>query len=360
MDMRKLEPKTMRENYLRAARFNYPFFIPSFVSIPVSTWKRYGDKLAGIVEKHKLLFPWFRREMLNLEAYPKRPPTYRDEWGCVWRYTVDGLQGIVVENPLKDWSTIERFEPPDPELGLPREGEPPIPWSEVEAFTRSVKESGGLVVGFMPHGFLFLRLTYLRGYLNFLKDLATGPPQLERLVDTVVEYNVEVVKRLLRLGVDVVSFGDDLGTQHGLPYSPASFRRYLLPGYKRIFSEVKKKGVVVRLHSDGYVMDIASDLVSAGVEVLNIQDRLNGIDRMELELKGKVALEVDVDRQRLLPFGSPREIDWYVKETIRRLGSRRGGLLFSAEVLHDVPLENIKALLDALEKYSELHMSLPE
>lgn len=360
LGMRELDPKTMKDNYLRAVSFNYPFFIPSFVSIPLCTWRRYGDKLVRIVEKRKLLFPWFRKELLNLEAYPRRPPVYRDEWGCVWRYTVDGLQGIVVENPLKDWSMLERFKPPDPELGLPREGEPPIPWSEVEAFIRSVKESGGLAVGFMPHGFFFLRLTYLRGYLNFLRDLVTEPPQLERLVDMVVEYNVEIVKQLLRLGVDVVSFGDDLGTQHGLPFSPFSFRRHLLPGYRRIFSEVKRKGVVVRLHSDGYVMDIADDLVSAGVDVLNIQDRLNGVDLMERKLKGKVALEVDVDRQRLLPFGSPREIESYVKETIKRLGSRRGGLLFTAEVLHDVPLRNIEALLQALERYSELHRSLPE
>jgi uroporphyrinogen-III decarboxylase len=106
-------------------------------------------------------------------------------------------------------------------------------------------------------------------------------------------------------------------------------------------------------------MDIAGDLVSAGVDILNIQDRVNGIERMERELKGKVALEVDVDRQRLLPFGTPREIEAYIKSVVLKLGSRRGGLLFSAEVLHDVPLRNIEALLDSLEKYAELHKSLP-
>ena len=358
--MKGFDPKTMRDNYLRAVKFNYPHLIPSFVSIPLSTWKKYGEKLIKIVERRKLLFPWFKREMLNFEEFPRRPPIYKDEWGCTWKYAIDGLQGVVVENPLKDWKMMECFEPPDPDLGLPREGEPPIPWSEVEAFIRSVKEVGGLAVGFMPHGFFFLRLTYLRGYLNFLKDLVTQPSQLERLIEMVVEYNVEVVRKLLRLGVDVVSFGDDLGTQHGLPFSPSSFRRYLLPGYKRIFAEVKRKGVVARLHSDGYIMDVAGDLVSAGVDVLNIQDVLNGIERMERELKGKVALEVDIDRQRLLPFGTPREIEAHVRNIVLKLGSKRGGLLFSAEVLHDVPMKNIEALLDSLEKYAEFHKRLPE
>ncbi|MEM1871302.1 MAG: hypothetical protein QW517_09315, partial [Thermofilaceae archaeon] len=70
----------------------------------------------------------------------------------MWKYTVDGLQGVVVKHPLSDWSKMKDFKPPDPEAGLPREGEPPIPWSEVEAFVKSIKEMGGLVVGFMPHG----------------------------------------------------------------------------------------------------------------------------------------------------------------------------------------------------------------
>lgn len=358
MHAKSLDPAFLRDNYLKAISFNCPSFIPCFVSIPFSTWKRYGEKLVSIVEKHKVIFPWFRREMVNSFFPPPKPPVYKDEWGCVWRFTTEGLQGIVVENPLKSWADFKKFKPPDPDLGLPREGEPPIPWSEVEAFIDNVKMSGGLVVGFMPHGFLFLRLTYIRGYLNFLKDLAQGSSHLEDLVEMVVDYNVEVVKRLVKLGVDIVNFGDDLGVQHGLPYSPTAFRHYLLPGYRRVFKEVKRRGAKVRLHSDGYVMDIAGDLVSVGVDVLNIQDKVNGLERMERELKGKVAIDVDLDRQQLLPFGTPQQIETHILEIVRRLGSRRGGLLFSAEVLHDVPLRNIEVLLKALEKNMTLHNSL--
>lgn len=348
--------RIFRENYLKAVNFDYPWFIPSFVSIPPPTWRKYREKLEKIVEKHRLIFPGFRRGMINYDI-PTRPSfTYKDEWGCVWRYTVDGLQGIVVEAPLKDWSKLKDLKIPDPELGLPREGEPPIPWSDVETLIGRVKSLGGLTIGFMPHGFLFLRLTYLRGYLNFLRDLVTQPPQLEELISIVTEYNVEVVKKLVRLGVDIISFGDDLGIQKGFPYPIQKFRQYILPSYKRIFSEAKRKGAKVRLHTDGYVMDIAEDIVSSGVDVLNIQENINRVEVIKNSLKGKVAIDVDVDRQRLLPFGTPREIDTRVKRIIQELSFKRGGLLFTAEVLQDVPLSNIEALLNALEKHSKLHL----
>lgn len=353
----ELTPQFIRENYYRAVEFRYPLFIPSFVSIPVPTWRKYGEKLSRLVEKHRLLFPWFNREFFDVQKLPRKPSVFKDEWGCVWRFPIDGLQGIVVKHPIDEWEKLKSFKAPDPDLGLPREGEPPISWDEVESFIRSVKDVGGLAVGFMPHGFLFLRLTYLRGYLNFLKDLVLKPPQLEVLIDMVVEYNVAVVKRLTRLGVDVISFGDDLGAQTGLPFSPLAFRRHLLPGYRRIFAEARRKGAKVRLHSDGYIMDIASDLIAAGVDVLNLQDRVHGLEMLS-KLKGRVAIEVDIDRQKLLPFGSPKSIEEHIRSVVFTLGSRRGGLLLSAEVLHDVPFNNIEALFDALERFSTAHRSI--
>lgn len=355
----ELKPRDIRENYMRAVKFMYPRYTPCIIAFPPPTWRKYGEKLGELLESHKLLFPGFRREVAMYSALSTHPLSFKDEWGCLWRRTVDGLQGVVIENPLKDWGKLRELRPPDPDLGLPREGEPPIPWEEFEEFMKAVKSVGGLVVGFMPHGFLFLRLTYLRGYLNLLKDLIFEPPQLENLINIVTEYNVEVVRRIVRMGVDVVSFGDDLGTQAGLPFSPGKFRRLLLPSYERIFAEARRGGALVRFHSDGYVMDVAGDLVSAGVDVLNIQVDLNGLDRVEAELKGRVAIEAILDTQRLLPFGNPHAIDAYVRKLIVELGSRRGGLLLNAEVLHDVPLENIAALLDALERYSDLHRELP-
>jgi len=352
--------KQFRTDYLKTITFSYPLHIPSIVSILPSTWNKYREELEEIVLQHKLLFPTFRKGIINFDNIFtfRKGQTFIDEWGCVWKFSVDGLQGIVVKNPLENWDALERLKPPSIEIGLPREADTPIPWDAYEDFIERVKRAGGLTVGMMPHGFLFLRLSYLRGYVNLLKDIYYESSKLEKLIDILTNYNLSLVKRLIKLKVDIISFGDDLGTQDRLPFSPQKFRKILLPAYKKIFDEVKKNHILIRFHSDGYIIDIVEDLIAAGVNVVNLQDRVNGIEKIKEKIKEKAAIELDIDRQYLLPFGTPQEIRSHIKNAILTLGLKRGGLLFSAEISQDVPLSNIKALFDALEENANLHLTL--
>jgi len=106
----------------------------------------------------------------------------------------------------------------------------------------------------------------------------------------------------------------------------------------------------VRLHTDGRVMEVADQLLEAGVNILNIQDRVNGLENIERLLKGRVCIDLDIDRQHLIPYGTPAQIREYVREVVRRLGSERGGLMLYAEVHPPTPLENIEALAQALSE----------
>jgi len=84
--------------------------------------------------------------------------------------------------------------------------------------------------------------------------------------------------------------------------------------------------------------------------IVNPQIRANGLDRLAQECKGKVCVNLDLDRQ-LFPFATPDEIDAHVREAAQALGSDQGGLMLHAECEPDVPLENIRAVCDALERY---------
>jgi len=53
---------------------------------------------------------------------------------------------------------------------------------------------------------------------------------------------------------------------------------------------------------------IAEDLVRADVSVLNLQDSVNGIDNIRRKFKGKVCIDLDIDRQKILPFGKHQDI----------------------------------------------------
>ena len=354
------DPRKRRENFLKAVEFKKPWWIPCRVGFSMATWSKYRNKLGELLLRHPKIFPEFKKGSIRFDEFGirRKGNIFIDEWGCVWKFSINGLQGQVVKHPLKDWKALNKLKVPDPDAGLPREGDTIVSWDRVREHVERAKKRGDLVIVGMPHGFFFQRLYYLRGFNNLLRDFIKGDERIWKLIDLLTEYNIELVKRILRFNVDVISFGDDLGTQDRMPISPRMFRRYIFPSYKKIFNLVRSHNVHVRLHSDGHVIEVADQLIEAGVSILNIQDRVNGLNNIRDICKGKVCIDLDVDRQYILPFGEPHQVKEHIRKAILTLGSKRGGLMFVADVYPDVPLENIEALCSAFEEYMQLHLKL--
>jgi len=352
---------TRRENYLRAADFRRPEYIPAVVNIFWPVWNTYREELERIARSYALLFPDYGRYAVHYEE--KRgviyvDEFYRDPFGCIWRFRIKGYQGQVVGHPLDDWRKLRDYSFPDPDDGLPVEGGGLRPWEEVFEEMDRAKEAGELVVAPMPHGFFFQRLYYLRGFRNLMRDFILKPPEIYELVEALTRFYEELARRVARLKPDIVVFGDDLGMQDRMPISPRTFREFIYPAYRRVFGLLRSRGIHVYLHTDGHVVEVLDQLVETGVSVLNVQDRVNGVNNLRRLLKGRVCIDLDVDRQRLLPRGSPREIREYIRRVILELGSRRGGLMFTAGIYSDTPPENVDALASALEDYARLHREL--
>ncbi|MGQ9629849.1 MAG: hypothetical protein ACUVXI_05965 [bacterium] len=55
------------ENYLRAAEFKRPEWIPCHVSIMPATWRKYREDVEGIVLRHPKIFPDYKRGDKNFD-----------------------------------------------------------------------------------------------------------------------------------------------------------------------------------------------------------------------------------------------------------------------------------------------------
>jgi hypothetical protein len=106
------------------------------------------------------------------------------------------------------------------------------------------------------------------------------------------------------------------------------------------------------MHSDGDIRDLVDDLIDGGVEIINLQDLVNGIDWIAERLAGKVCVDLDIDRQRITPFGTPTRIDAHIREAVEKIGTPQGGLMMTFGFYPGTPLENAEAVMDAMEKYS--------
>ena len=339
-------------NLLRTIAFDRPEWTICHVSLMPATWMKYREALEELVLAHPRIFPGTRRGSRDFDAVGGdvlyEPGRHTDCWGAVWDNVERGLSSLPVRHPLEDWSAWESYRRPDPmtdDTFGPR-GD----WEEVRRGFEAARARGDLAAGGgLQHGFMYMRLYYLRGFEGLMMDFATDEPRVWELIAMVEGYNSAVIRKQVELGAEYMSFGDDLGLQRSLPISPAMWRRFIKPSYVRMFEPCRRRDIPVYLHSDGHILEIIGDLIEAGVRVINPQVRANGLAGLAEAARGKVAINLDLDRQ-LFPFATPGEIEEHVVEAFEALHSPAGGLMLSAEAEPDVPLANIDALCTALER----------
>jgi uroporphyrinogen decarboxylase len=349
-------PMTPSENLRRAVRFEKPDWIPMTFHINPACWNRYPhDALQELMVDHPLLFPGFQpveRVEPRFSPVQLRDHPYTDGWGCIWETTEDGITGTVHRHPLADWNDFETYEPPDPEIS---NGLVPVDWDGQAGQMRAAKARGELVQAGLRHGHTFLQLIDIRGYENLMFDMADEEPRLWKLIELIETFNLALIDRYIELGADWIGYAEDLGMQVGPMLSPDHFRKYIKPSYQRLMAPAREKSLIVHMHSDGDIRTLVDDLIDGGVEVINLQDLVNGIDWIADQFAGKVCIDLDIDRQDIVPRGTPEQIDALIREEVEKLSTPRGGLMMIHGMYPGEPLENAKALMDAMEKYAGYH-----
>lgn len=177
-------------------------------------------------------------------------------------------------------------------------------------------------------------------------------PHLYDLIEQLTEFNLAIVKRFINNGCSLMAYPEDLGMQIGPMVSPEHFRRYIKPAYQKLMKPARDAGIAIQMHSDGDIRLLADDLIDSGVQSINLQDSVNGIDWIAERFRGKVCVDLDIDRQNITPHGTPEMIDNLIKEEITKIATPKGGLALTYGLYPGVPEENIIALMDALEKYA--------
>ncbi len=148
--------------------------------------------------------------------------------------------------------------------------------------------------------------------------------------------------------------GTDFGQQQGPFISPASYRRLYKPFHRRVNDWIHEHTPwKTFIHSCGSVVAFLDDFVEAGFDILNpVQCSAVGMDPATLKQKYGANLTFwggGVDTQKTLPFGSPDEVRWEVRERIR-VFSAGGGFVFNTvhNVQAGVPVSNLLALYEAV------------
>ena len=282
---------------------------------------------------------------------PLPPDAFVNEWGIG---IVPGSTSNYADyiHPLRNISsTVELEDYPFPDVLDDSR------WEGIADKVAEWHERGYAVGGGIPHysGTLFECAWILRGMENLLADFLLHPELASALLDRLTASGIESATRLARVGIDILTTGDDVGTQRGMMMSPALWRKWLKPRMREIIAAAKtvNPDLLVFYHSDGNIEPIIPELIEIGVDILNpVQPECMDPARLKREYGNYLAFWGTIGTQTTMPLGTPEEVKAVVRERIETVGKGGGLLLAPTHVLEpDVPWENIVAFIEAVDEY---------
>lgn len=198
---------------------------------------------------------------------------------------------------------------------------------------------------------LFEMAWHLTGLEKYMTGMLCEEPWIEPLNDRVEEWSTGLALQLVRLGVDAIWFGEDLGSQTSTLISPEDWRIRFKSRHKRMIETLRKVNpdIIIIMHSDGAVAPLIDDFTEIGVDVYNpVQPNVEGSDPQELKDKfgNRICFFGGIDQQSLLPSGNMQLIIDEIRKRISILGKDRGYLLAPAHILQaDVKAETIERMI---------------
>ena len=330
---------TSRERVRRTLTFRSPDRIPRDLWMLGTVPRRHKAELQAILERFPGDFVYAPvRYGPNLRAKGSTGDLigHTDEWGCRFDVLEEGVHGEVREPILSDWNALAGLTPPESLLEGLNVSSSHAFYGETDKFVLC----GSTVQPFQ-------RLLFLRGFANAMEDLAHEPGELHYLLEMLHDFFLRELKLLAPASADAITFKDDWGTQTSLIISPKKWRRLFKPMYAEYCRIIHEAGKFVFFHSDGQISSIYPDLIEVGVDAINSQLFCMDIEGLAARHKGQITFWGEIDRQHVLPYGTPDDVYVAVRRVRSALDDGSGGVIAQCEWGNDNTAENIAAVFEA-------------
>lgn len=242
--------------------------------------------------------------------------------------------GLYFDQVHHPYENVETFEDID-NIPIPEITDEELAYLEKEAKRLYEETDKAILAAFGGNIFEAGQINW--GYEKFYIDLAINKDLvhywLNKLTDAYIR-DLEKFMNAVGKYINVIQFGDDLGTQEAPQISVNMYREMIKPYHQRQYEYVRNNypHVKVFLHSCGAIYDLLPDLIDAGVEILNpVQISAKGMNpsRLKKEFgKDLVFWGGGADMQGLVNAGTLEQIRQHTRELIETF-SPGGGYVFN-------------------------------
>ena len=353
------EPKPDFERYMMALNCEEPDRVPlgEWHVDPLPMENYLGRKIVTLEDQiefwHTAGFDYITTSSGILE--PVRAPegmtikgeAVRTEYGDgrerEWAHEHDGV--------ITNWEAFEKYQ-----------------WPSVDDFDFSKWDTldhilpGGMKA-ILLLGKIYTTVWMFMGAETFFNALEKNEELVSALFEKVGRIQYETFLRVAEHScVGAVLNPDDIAHNTGLLIHPKYLRKYVFPWYKKIGDVCRDKGVGYIFHSDGDNTEAMDDFIDCGFHAFNpVQPNSMDIEEVKKKWGDKLCIIGNLNLDSTLTLGSPEDVRAEVYERIRTIGPGGGYMVASSNSITDyVPLENMKAMIDATFEFGKYPIELEE
>ena len=252
-----------------------------------------------------------------LRGNRKRGTVSVDRWGTTISFPQDAPgpmpvhgEGVTVCPDITRWR--ETVHAPDLDAACA------AGWDTCRRHAALAEAEGRLLAGFMGTG-IFEQCHFLMGFEDTLTNLYEHPDEMHELIETITEYRLDYVRRLIDgLKPDVIFSHDDWGTKNALFMKPDMWREFFKEPYRRFYGYIRSRGVIAIHHADSYLVPIVDDMAEIGIQVWQGTLPENDIPALQQHLNGRLTLMGGFGAAIDRADAQPEEILDYARDTLRR------------------------------------------
>jgi len=209
--------------------------------------------------------------------------------------------------------------------------------------------------------FAFMQMTvweaswYLRSMEELMMDMMMQDEKATALLDRITNFACAKASAYCQAGTDILSLGDDIGTQDSIMMDVPLWEHWLKPRLSRVIETARaiNPDVLIFYHSCGYIMPFIDQLIEVGVDILNpIQPECMRFDEVHDTYGDLLSFWGTIGTQELLPYGTAEAVR---KECLSRLDKcgEKGGICIGPTHLvePEVPWENLLAIREAVSLF---------
>jgi len=234
---------------------------------------------------------------------------------------------------------------------------PSVDETQLDDFNRKIDiiHSAGLA------SFGFMQMTvweaswYLRSMEELMMDMLMENEAATILLDKITDFACAKARAYASADIDILSLGDDIGTQNSLMIDVGTWEKWLQPRLKKVIIAAKeiKPDILIFYHSCGYILPFIEKLIETGVEILNpIQPECMEFDKVYDMYGDLVSFWGTLGTQQLLPYGTKEDVKKVAASRLEKCGKKGGIVIGPTHIVEpEVPWENLTAIIEAAREF---------